>query len=209
MATSTVPKNSHLNGLPAWARELSEKYYSRTLTMFVLHGNVRDLVALRREEATEFCALHKFLRSGLFGRRDLVITYDRGGGLSFAEPGMQEDFRRALSGYDQFHGTSYASALPRNVDGVLNLLDNYLRLRIADGRKIALIIDFAETIAPAGDVSGLAAEDRNVLVTLKRLAEHPAFLSADLTICLIAENVAELNSSLVQNPGVASVSIPL
>ena len=43
MAASTVPKNSHLDGLPGWARELSEKYYSRTLTMFVLHGNVRDL----------------------------------------------------------------------------------------------------------------------------------------------------------------------
>lgn len=198
-----------LNGLPAWARELSAKYYSRTLTMFVLHGNVRDLVAMRREDGTEYCSLHRFLRSGLFGRRDLVLTYDRGGGLSFAEPQMQEDFRRALSGYDQFHGTSYGKGLPRNVDGVLSLLDNYLRLRIADGKKIALIIDFAETIAPAGDVSGLAAEDRNVLVTLKRWAQHPSFLSADLTICLIAENVAELNASLVQNPGVASIEVPL
>ena len=197
------------NSLPAWARELSEKYYSRTLTMFVLHGNVRDLVPLRREEKNEFCPLYRFLRSGLFGRRDLVMTYDRGGGLSFAEPQMQEDFRRALSGYDQFHGTNYSNGLPRNVDGVLNLLDNYLRLRIADGRKIALVIDFAETIAPAGDVSGLAAEDRNVLVTLKRWAQHPSFLSADVTICLIAENLAELNSSLVQNPGVAAISVPL
>ena len=92
---------------------------------------------------------------------------------------------------------------------MLNLLDNYLRLRIADGRKIALIIDFAETIAPAGDVSGLAAEDRNALVTLKRWAQHPSFLSADITICLIAENLAELNAGLVQNPGVAAIAIPL
>ena len=198
-----------LNGLPPWAQELSRKYYSRTLTMFVLHGNVRDLAPMRHDGKTEFASLHRFLRSGLFGRRDLVMSYDRGGGLSFAEPKMQEDFRRALAGYDQFHGTNYASGLPRNVDGVLNLLDNYLRLRIADGRKIALVLDFAETIAPASDASGLAPEDRNVLVTLKRWAQHPSFLSADLTICLIAENVAELNSGLVQNPGVASILIPL
>jgi AAA+ superfamily predicted ATPase len=209
MAATTIPKNSHLDTLPGWARELSEKYYSRTLTMFVLHGNVRDLVPFRHDATTEFCSLHRFLRSGLFGKRDLVVTYDRGGGLSFAEPRMQEDFRNALSGYDQFHGTSYCTSLPRNADGVLNLLDNYLRLRIADGRKIALIIDFAETIAPAGDVSGLAVEDRNALVTLKRWAQHPSFLSADITICLIAENLAELNAGLVQNPGVAAISIPL
>jgi AAA+ superfamily predicted ATPase len=211
--------NAHLDSLPAWAKELSEKYYSRTITMFVLHGNVRDLVPFRHDdtqgrmiavhEILEFCGLNRFLRSGLFGQRDIVVTYDRGGGLSFAEPRMQEDFRQAISGYDQFHGTSYATALPRNPDGVLNLLDNYLRLRIADGRKIALIVDFAETIAPSGDVSGLAADDRNALVTLKRWAQHPAFLSADLTICLIAENLSELNQGIVQNPGVAAISIPL
>src|ERR1022692_4711318 len=141
--------NALLDSLPAWAKELSEKYYSRTITMFVLHGNVRDLVAFRHDGALEFCSVHTFLRKGLFGQRDLVITYDRGGGLSFAEPRMQEDFRQAIAGYDQFHGTSYATALPRNPDGVLNLL----------------IVDFAETIAPAGDVSSLAAEDRNALVT--------------------------------------------
>jgi len=100
---------------------------------------------------------------------------------------MQADFRNALSGYDSFHQTNYSQCLPRNPDGVLNILDNYLRLRIADGKKIALIIDFAETIAPAGDVSGMSAEDRNALVILKRWAQNPEFLRADITICLIAE----------------------
>jgi AAA+ superfamily predicted ATPase len=200
---------AHLESLPVWARELSERYYSRTLSMFVLHGNVRDLVPLRRNGETAFLPLNAFLREGLFGQRDLAITYDRGGGLAFAEPGMQEDFRRAISGYDQFHGTAYSQGLPRNPDGVLNLLDNYIRLRIADGRKIALVIDFAETIAPAGDVSGMPAEDRNSLVILKRWAQNPAFLQADITICLIAENLSELNAGLVQNPGVAAIAIPL
>jgi AAA+ superfamily predicted ATPase len=205
----SIPRGAWLDTLPGWARELSEKYYSRTLTMFALHGNVRDLVALRHSGSTEYCSLNRFLQTALFGQRDLVLTYDRGGGLSFAEPRMQEDFRQALSGYDQFHGSNYSAGLPRNPDGVLNLLDNYLRLRIADGKKIALIIDFAETIVPAGDISGLAAEDRNALVTLKRWAQHPAFLRADVTICLIAENLSQLNSGLIQNPGVAAISIPL
>jgi AAA+ superfamily predicted ATPase len=195
--------------MPDWAQTLSEKYYSRTLSMFVLYGSVRDLVPLDRGGSTEYVPLLAFLQQSLFGRRDLVLTYDRGGGLSFAHPDMQADFRNALSGYDSFHQTNYCQSLPRNPDGVLNILDNYLRLRIGDGRKIALILDFAETISPAGDVSGMSAEDRNALVILKRWSQNPAFLRADITICLIAENQIELNQGIVQSPGVASIRIPL
>jgi AAA+ superfamily predicted ATPase len=177
--------------------------------MFVLCGNVRDLVPLERNGTTEYLPLLSFLNQALFGRRDLVLTYDRGGGLGFARPEMQNDFRNALSGYDSFHQTNYSQFLPRNPDGVLNILDNYLRLRIADGKKIALILDFAETVAPAGDVSSMPADDRNALVILKRWAQNPAFLRADVTICLIAENQVELNQGIVQNPGVASIPITL
>jgi AAA+ superfamily predicted ATPase len=196
------------DGLPLWARELSEKYYSRSFAVFVLHGNVRDLVRVRRPDATEFVPLEQFLSTALFGQRDLILQYDRGG-LSFGSAESQADFRRALEGYDSFHGTNYAQGLPRNPDAVLNLLDNFLRLRIADGKKIAVVIDFAETVAPAGDVSSMSAEDRNALVILKRWARNPAFLSADLTICLISENQVELNQGIVQNPGVSTVAIPL
>src|SRR5208283_1521760 len=83
------------------------------------------------------------------------------------------------------------------------------RLRIADGKKIGLVIDFAETIAPAGDVSSMSADDRNALVILKRWARNSAFLNADVTICLISENQIELNPSIVQHPGVSSIGIQL
>lgn len=205
----SIAAPNHLQALPAWSQELSEKYYSGATAMFVLHGNVRDLVAWRKAAGVEFLPLQRFLQDALFGPRDFVIFYDRGGGLSFGTPDMKADFERALSGYDSFHGTNFTHGLPRNPDGVLNILDNYLRLRIGDGKKIALIIDFAETVSPAGDSSGMPAEDRNALVILKRWAQNAAFLRADVTFCLIAENMVELNLGLVQNPGVASIEIPL
>jgi AAA+ superfamily predicted ATPase len=208
--TTSTPTEKYLDALPLWARELSEKYYSRSFAMFVLYGNVRDLVPSRAlDGTTTFVSLDDFLSHALFGQRDLVLHYDRGG-LAFGTPTTQSDFRRALEGYDSFHGTSYSQGgLPRNPDAVLNLLDNYLRLRISDGKKIALIVDFAETIAPAGEVSSMSAEDRNSLVILKRWARNAAFLAADVTICLISENQIELNQGIVQNPGVASIGIPL
>ena len=210
MPDSPTKTGKYLDALPAWARELSEKYYSRSYAVFVLYGNVRDCVPLRtQEDATSFVSLEDFLSRGLFGQRDLILHYDRGG-LSFGTAATQADFRRALEGYDSFHGTNFAQGgLPRNPDAVLNLLDNYLRLRIADGKKIGLVIDFAETIAPAGDVSSMSAEDRNSLVILKRWSRNAAFLAADVTICLISENQIELNQGIVQHPGVASIAVPL
>jgi AAA+ superfamily predicted ATPase len=209
MPSSSTSTEKYLDALPAWARELSEKYYSRSYAMFVLYGNVRDVVPRRQNGGIEFLPLEEFLTHGLFGQRDLVLHYDRGG-LSFGTSDSQADFRRALEGYDSFHGSNFAQGgLPRSPDAVLNILDNYLRLRIADGRKIALIIDFAETIAPAGDVSSMSAEDRNSLVIFKRWARNASFLNADVTICLISENQSELNQGIVQNPGVASIQVPL
>lgn len=209
MPASSAKSEAYLDALPAWARELSERYYSRSFAVFVLSGNVRDSVPLRQEGGAEFLPIEEFLSHALFGRRDLILHYDRGG-LSFGSAESQADFRRALEGYDSFHGTNYAQGgVPRSPDAVLNLLDNYLRLRIADGKKIGLVIDFAETIVPAGDVSGMSPEDRNSLVILKRWARNPAFLDADVTICLISENQIELNQSIVQHPGVSSISIPL
>jgi AAA+ superfamily predicted ATPase len=209
MSSSSPSTEKYIDALPNWAREFSEKYYSRSYALFVLYGNVRDLMPFRQQNGTEFLSLEQFLSSALFGQRDLVLHYDRGG-LSFGNPDSQNDFRRALEGYDSFHGTSYAKGgLPRNPDAVLNILDNYLRLRIADGRKIALVIDFAETIAPAGDVSNMSPEDRNSLVILKRWARNPDFLNADVTICLISENQSELNQGIVENPGVASIQVLL
>src|SRR5246127_1257165 len=201
--------DAYLAALPEWARELSEKYYSRSYSLFVLYGNVRDLIPVRRADGPDFLSIDQFLSGALFGQRDIVLHYDRGG-LSFGNSDSQSDFRRALEGYDSFHGTNFSNGgLPRHPDAVLNILDNYLRLRISDGKKIALVIDFAENIAPAGDVSSMSAEDRNSLVILKRWARNPDFLNADVTICLISENQIELNQGIVQHPGVASVAIPL
>lgn len=197
------------SALPGWARNLSQKYKSRTISMFVLYGNVHDLIPWRRGDKTEFVSLQRYLNEALFGKRDVALNYDRGGGLTFAKPEMQKDFGNALAGYDSFHGTKYAQGLPRNPDGVLTLLESYLRVRVFDGKSAAVTIDFANTIVPAGDFSSMGAEDRNCLVILKRWAQNQAFLRADMIFCLVTESLTELHQALVTSPGVAAIEIPL
>ncbi len=194
---------------PAWARDLAQKYRTKTVAQFILHGNVHDLVRLEGDDGrVDYVPLKAFLNDELFARRERRLFYDRGGGITFLDAESMKDFNRAVSGYDTLLGTEYAKALPRDPVRVLSLLDNYLRLRLAERKRIALVIEYAETLIPVGDIGSAGAEDRNALVILKRWAHDPVFLRGDLTICLVTENLAELNTSVVRSPYTEEVFLP-
>src|SRR6266850_506550 len=199
-----------LASFPPWARTLAERYYTKTISTFILHGAVRDLQpADDGKGGKKFVALRNFLADELFGTRDLVIFYDRSSGIRLATPEMQKDFMAAVQGYDTLFGTEYAKALPKDPARAFPLMESYSRIRIADNRSLAVVIDFAETVAPAGEGSFMSAEDRYALVTLMKWAQDAQFITADFSVCLIAENLAELNPRLSRHPYCAQIEIPL
>src|SRR5262249_26642286 len=61
---------------PAWARELADLYFSGTTCLFVLHGNVHDLIRRPDGEGFTYCNLAEFLATQLFGAWDVVLDYD-------------------------------------------------------------------------------------------------------------------------------------
>ena len=199
-----------LAGLPPWAQKLAQRYYTRTVSTFVLYGAVRDLQPTSKEDGSpDYGNLKQFLSDELFGGRDHVVFYDRSSGIRAAATETQQDLNRVLAGYDTLYGTDYAKVLPRDPGRALQILENYLRMRLSDGKSLALVIDFAETIAPAGDMSHLQTEDRFVLATLVKWASDPQFLSGDLSIVLVAENLADLTPRISRNPYVANIEILL
>src|SRR2546428_10361407 len=130
---------------------LAERYYTKTVSTFILHGAVRDLQpADDGKGGRRFVPLRTFLSDELFGSRDLVVFYDRSSGIRLATPEMQKDFMAAVAGYDSLVGTEYAKAVPKDPARALPLLASYARARIADRESGALVIGFAETVAPAG-----------------------------------------------------------
>jgi len=195
---------------PGWARDLARKYFTKTLTQFILFGNVRDLVPTKnaKDERT-YVPLRAFLTDDLFAARDIVVFYDRSAGIHFADADSQRDFNRALSGYDTIFGTDYAQKLPKDPVRVFSVLENYFRTRMADGRRIACVVDYAETVVPMAEVSMYSAEDRSALVFLQKWAHDPLFLSGDFTLCLITENLTDLNQQLVQSPYTAEIQITM
>src|SRR5687768_12239001 len=73
---------------PAWARELADLYFSGTTCLFILHGNVHDLIECPSADKPAYCSLPEFLVTQVFGSWDIILHYDLGKGL------------RALAGSD-------------------------------------------------------------------------------------------------------------
>ena len=209
MADSTTAADP-LAHYPAWARELAERYFTKTLNQFILHGNVRDLVrTLDADDNDAYVPLRQFLADDLFAGRDVVLFYDRSHGIHFSDVASRSDFNRALSGYDTIFGTEYAKKLPKDPARVFALLDNYIRLRLADGKRIAVVVDYAETIVPMTEAASYSAEDRTALVYLQKWAHDPTLLEADFTLVLITENLTDLNRQFIQSPYNAELDITL
>jgi hypothetical protein len=52
---------------PDWAREFTDQYFSGTTCLFLLHGNVHDLLRLGGGRDGPFGGLPEFLTTQLFG----------------------------------------------------------------------------------------------------------------------------------------------
>src|SRR6056297_432748 len=194
---------------PDWAQNLAKKYLSRSLNQFVLHGNIHDLVQINEEDNLSYQRLKHFLADEFFGARDIVIFYDRATGIYFRDQESQKDFSRAVSGYDSLAGTEYAKKMPKDPVRAFSVLEQYFRSRLDQNKSIAIIIDYAETIIPANKAANAGTEDRNALVYLLKWAHDPLFLAADFTITLLAENLSDINRTLVQHPYSSDIRIPL
>ena len=85
---------------PAWARELAEQYFSGTTCLFILHGNVHDLIPCPDGQEDAYCSLAEFLTTQVFGRWDLVLGYDLSQGLR-PQAGHNADRLRAMHKYSR------------------------------------------------------------------------------------------------------------
>ena len=194
---------AYIAALPRWSRVLAERYRNKTDSTFILHGAVRDLQPGDDDKgAATFVSLAEFLETQIFGPH-VFLLYDRSKGLRSTDRETQRELYAAAT---QIYGEE---GIPKDPQRVLPLVETFARKKLAEGAKVALVIDFAESIAPAQDFAGMGAEDRYALVTLVRWAQDPQFRRGECAICLVAENVAELSPRLSRNPYVATIEVPL
>ncbi len=193
---------------PAWVQELARKYFTRTVSQFLIHGNINDYIPQKNKDGkVSFYNLRDYLNDVLFKRRKIILTYNRATGIRFKTKEMFDDFRSFLAAYDATRGSSLSQSIPRDPYRALALLENYFRVRLEQGKSIALIFDYAETLVPQTSSYG-SAEDRAVLVFLLRWAKDNLFLENDITTVLISESLNLLHQQLVRNPYTVPIDIP-
>ncbi|HBP17778.1 MAG TPA: AAA family ATPase [Planctomycetes bacterium] len=202
--------------LPTWAAELAEQYFGGTLIEFIVYGNINDKVeASDGKGGRSYLSLRKYLGKKLFPDRDAVIFWDPSTGVSFRDEDTHRDFQKVLQGLDSAQGTNYArTGVPRETSRALYLIDKYMRAKVdprggGKPKSVALVVDYADLILPATDPSHMSLAQQSTLVTLLRWAKDPLFLNANLTIVLVAENLAQLNKTLVESPYIGRVEIKL
>ncbi len=195
--------------LAEWARTLQRRIRQRGINAFILHGpGVRDIHPLgTRRRGT----IAEFIAEVMFSDRTVIVLYDRGSGIRFTDPQAEQDFRTVLKAYDRVGGTNLAQTQPRDPDRALQLLETYLLYQLKENPRFsaAVIIDFAETVAPAGNPGQLPVEDRNTIVTLRRWSADPLFLQRNVTFCLISESTAALNEALVADARTFELLVPV
>ncbi|MEJ7710343.1 MAG: AAA family ATPase [Pyrinomonadaceae bacterium] len=80
---------------------------------------------------------------------------------------------------------------------------------LTQSMKMAVVVEYAEAVAPAGDPSFQSDADRAAIVTLHRWSSLPEIERHDNVVLLVAENLTELAPKIVANPKVAVVEVPM
>ena len=124
--------------------------------------------------------------------RETIVVYNLSSGASF--PKRAETF----SNWQEI-------AVEAEKAKVLAMLERSISL----SDKTALILEYAEVIAPAGDTNFQTDADRSSIVTLHRWSFLPEIERGDNIVILISENFAELAPKIVSNPKVAVIEVPM
>src|SRR5262249_13155765 len=75
------------------------------------------------------------------------------------------------------------------------------------GDQVAVIINFLDTIIPAGDVGYMSSDDRTNLVAFQRWITSSRLLKKDNIVVLVSESVAEVHPRIRSNSRLAAIEV--
>jgi SpoVK/Ycf46/Vps4 family AAA+-type ATPase len=174
--------------LPRWAEEIRNTYLRGESSVFIVHGNVYDQLLF----GGKLVPLVDFLATELVRAKDVVVQFNPALGIKIRKK------EKKLENLDKLYGVKGTGEAIVALDGLLGAQSD-----------VAVIIDYAEMIAPAEGVSFQSDDDRRTIVTLHRWSLDRRFEDADNLVILVTEALSELSPKLVSNPRITAVEVPL
>ena len=190
--------------LPTWAEQLRNRYLAGEASLFLLHGNVRDLQPWTEDGQTEWVDLGGFLQRFLARTRDLVVNYNVSQGLTFGGKGQRRLFTSIVDAQRMLRGEERMLALPQTTTEVIPVIEALLT---DPTHSSAVVMDYFEMIAPNADVSFMVHEDKANLVSLQRWSTDPAFLSTDNLAIMVTEHLSDVNRRILASPQLSTIHL--
>ena len=196
--------------VPPWAHQVADLYFSGTTAAFVLNGNTYDLFRMDAG-AERYGVLAEFLAEQLFGRWSLVLHYDLGRGLRVFAGRDEARLKEMVALANRRVGD--LSALSKEPAATFATLDRFVRANIMskeeDRLSVAVMIDQASYLFPAGEPGRASLQTSSQLVTMLNWAMSPHVKRLNMAFVLMDERLSDLSDRLTGNPHVAAVEVPL
>lgn len=208
--------------LPKWMGRLRDRYLETDTGQFVLHGNVHDHVL----SGGRVWHMTSFLDAFFAPSGKLVVHYDPGKGIWFANDVDAAKAALTLATAGLIEAPKAASLRGRD-DAQRRLLANHLQKELAAERTpevalemletlllkkeqpIAVVIHYAELVAPDGSPSSLGFLDRTSGARLHRWSLSDAIVGNDNIVILLAAGLPDLARRITRNPRVGATEVPL
>ncbi len=205
MTPVTPPASTAVRAdLPRWAETLRQKYLAAEASTFVLYRNVFDsfLVGDRLHSLSSFL-VDALLRDTK--KQVLEVSLERGIRSLGGKPVINN-----ASGNITSHVGGNAGATDDYSDSG-SLLQSLHRLeaRMRSEQSTAIIVPYADALLPAGDVSFMAQQDRQIYLAFHRWSLDSTLTSGDNITILITESLGAINPGLLSNPKVAAIEVPM
>lgn len=192
--------------LPQWAAELRNRYLAGEASLFLLHGNVRDLHPWQEGgDAVGWLDMRAFLERFLARTRDVVAYHNVSQGLCFTQKGHGRLFRSIVDGQRMLRGEEKLGRFPASATDAIPVIEDLIT---DPSHSSAVIMDFFEMVAPNADVSFMVHEDKANLVSLQRWSNDPAFLATDNLVILVTEHLSDVSRRIVASPQLATIQVP-
>ncbi len=185
-------KETNKKTLPDWANEIKRRYLRSEASLFVLHGNVHDVVLYE----DKMMSLTSFLTDVLLKEnKDVIGVFNVATGFHLAKQNLSGSL---LPGVGELNSSCNKAQW---LEGIEKLL--------ITKTKNGVIVEYAEAVAPAGDPAFQSDLDRAAIIMLHRWSFLPEIAEQDNVIVLLTENLTELSPKIVSNPRIAVIEIPL
>lgn len=204
--------------LPKWAATLVRKYNSGEASRFLLYHNIYDLIWLKNSYSNLIGFLGYILKDRNF------LLYNRSNGIQASKKDLLFEMERVFNAdmrvADPLAATkkqmNITPMIPKDPSRAIPYIEQffYEQWRTENPNEeqqfgeCGVVINFLESIIPAGEVGYMSGEDRNLWVTLQKWITTTQDKPAHNPIIFITESVSDVNQRIRENPRLVNIEIP-